>query len=163
MVKNTFKSGAKLQKKSVRCSPTTDFFILKNINDFLFYKKSVLFVYLEFSVTSLEERVDLLCSSNTCIGICFSSLCAHLFRGREVSAFELEEISIGIRLDVSDELQVLTLGQQFEQFWLIDDLFASSIYQNTAFWQFVDQCIVDALLSFCSSRDVQLYYVADFK
>ena len=65
---------------------------------------------MELGVAILEEGVDLLGSSDTSIDVGLGCLSTHLLRSREVATLELLELVIGIRHDVSNELQVLTLS-----------------------------------------------------
>ena len=52
-----------------------------------------------------------------------SAVCAPIFLGVEkVSTLELGKVCISIRLDISDELQVLTLSKKFQELRLIDNL-----------------------------------------
>ena len=113
-----------------------------------------LLVHLELGVAVLEEGINLACSSHTSVVVGLSRLCAHLLRCREVAAFELLELVVGIGHDVGDELQVLALLHQLQQFGLVDDLLAGSVHQDAALLHLAHKGVVDALLRLGRCGDV---------
>ena len=106
----------------------------------------MLFIYLEFGVTVLEEGVDLTCGGNAGVDIGFCRLCTHLLGRGEIAAYQLLEVGIGIGHDVGDILQVSTLVHQGKQFWLIDDFLSCGVDKDATLAEFSYEIAVDPKL-----------------
>ena len=118
---------------------------------------------MELCDTLLDVTHNLVGCSKTCVGVCLCSLGTHLLRSGEVTTFELSELSICIWLDVGDVLEVGTLSKEFEEFWLIDNFLTSGVDEDTTLLHAAHECLVDALLGLCCSRDVERHDVASLK
>ena len=115
---------------------------------------------MEFCATLSEVGIDLLGSSDTGVDVGLGGLCTHLLGSAEIASLKLGKFCVSVGLDVGHKLQVFTLSHEFDEFRLVDHLFASGVHQDTTLAHHAYEIVVDALLGFGSGRDVERNHVA---
>ena len=118
--------------------------------------KELFLVYTEFLTTIFQEAHNLTGRCDAGIDICLSRLCTHLLRSREITSREMiGKLIVMSRHDVGHILQVRTVIHQAKQICFVNHLLTGSIHQQTVFRHTVHQIIINGVLGFGSSRNVQ--------